>query len=70
MNDYDYFNEWFDTYGIRTYSRNHGTAEGHREYMAAAFLAGYHAHEKNIGKKLLDCVGDSQCKIGHEVTRE
>ena len=38
----DAFNEWFDTKGVRTYSSNHGSAEGHREYMAAAFLDGYH----------------------------
>jgi hypothetical protein len=43
----DYFNEWFDTYGIRTYSNNHGTADGHRDYLQAAFLAGYHTYEKN-----------------------
>ena len=37
----DAFNSWFDTKGVRTYSSNHGNAEGHREYMAAAFLDGY-----------------------------
>lgn len=47
MNSSDYFNEWFDRYGIRYYSRNHGTADGHREYMAMAFQAGYHACEAN-----------------------
>jgi hypothetical protein len=43
----DYFNEWYDTYGVRTYSQNHGTADGHMDYMKAAFLAGYHTYEKN-----------------------
>jgi hypothetical protein len=43
----DYFNEWYDTYGIRTYSKNHGTAQGHMDYMKASFLAGYHTYEKN-----------------------
>jgi hypothetical protein len=38
----DIFNEWFDTKGVRTYSSNHGSAEGHREYLAAAFLDGFH----------------------------
>jgi hypothetical protein len=38
----DIFNEWFDTKGVRTYSSNHGSADGHREYMAAAFLDGFH----------------------------
>lgn len=42
-NSSDFFNEWFDTYGIRTFSKNHGTADGHREYMSMAFQAGYHA---------------------------
>ena len=36
------FNEWFYTKGVRTYSSNHGSSEGHREYMAAAFLDGFH----------------------------
>jgi hypothetical protein len=43
----DYFNEWYDTYGVRTYSQSHGTADGHMDYMKAAFLAGYHTYEKN-----------------------
>jgi hypothetical protein len=43
----DYFKEWYDTYGVRTYSQNHGTADGHMDYMKAAFLAGYHTYEKN-----------------------
>jgi hypothetical protein len=43
----DYFNEWYDTYGVRTYSPSHGTADGHMDYMMAAFLAGYHTYEKN-----------------------
>lgn len=41
-NAIEQFNEWFDTKGVRTYSSRHGSAEGHREYMAAAFLDGYH----------------------------
>ena len=47
MNDIDYFNEWFDSYGIRKYSKWHGSADGHKDYLATAFLAGYHACEKN-----------------------
>jgi hypothetical protein len=43
----DYFKEWYDTYGVRTYSQNHGTADGHMDYMKVAFLAGYHTYEKN-----------------------
>jgi hypothetical protein len=42
-NSADFFNEWFDTYGIRTFSVNHGNADGHRDYMSMAFQAGYHA---------------------------
>jgi len=43
INSADFFEEWWDTFGIRTYSKNHGTAEGHKEYMSAAFQSGYHA---------------------------
>jgi hypothetical protein len=43
INPADLFNEWFDSYGIRTFSRNHGSAQGHREYMSMAFQAGYDA---------------------------
>jgi len=49
MNSADSFNEWFDSYGIRTYSRNHGNSDGHREYMGVAFQAGYHACLLNDG---------------------
>ena len=43
INSADFFEEWWETFGIRTYSKNHGTAEGHKEYMSAAFQSGYHA---------------------------
>jgi hypothetical protein len=48
------FNEWFDTKGARTYSKDHGSAEGHRQYMAAAFLDGYHIAVQHFHKLLLD----------------
>lgn len=50
----EHFNEWFDTKGVRTYSPNHGSADAHREYMAAAFLDGYHIAMKEVTKMLLD----------------
>jgi hypothetical protein len=39
----DQFNEWYGTIGIRTYSKNHGSAKGHEEYAKNAFLGGYYA---------------------------
>jgi hypothetical protein len=53
------FNEWYDTIGIRTYSKDHGSADGHRQYMAAAFLDGYHLALKEFEKLLL---ADDQTK--------
>ena len=50
----DYFEEWYDTKGIRTYSKDHGSAAGHREYMAAAFLDGFHTALKEFEKMLLN----------------
>jgi hypothetical protein len=46
MSDVDFFNEWFNTFGVRTYHKG-SPAEQHRSYMASAFLAGYHTCEKN-----------------------
>ena len=36
------FEDWYNTKGVRTYSQNHGTADGHKDYMKVAFLDGYH----------------------------
>ena len=47
MNSVDFFEEWFNTIGVRTYSRNHGNADGHRVYLSMAFLAGWYAHDRN-----------------------
>jgi hypothetical protein len=46
----DEFTEWFDTYGVRNFSRNHGTADGHREYMALAFMTGYQIAERKYNE--------------------
>jgi hypothetical protein len=46
----DYFDEWMNTIGVRTYSKNHGSAEGHREYMAAAYLSGFRQAEALYGR--------------------
>jgi hypothetical protein len=37
------FKEWYGTIGIRTYSNNHGSAQGHEDYAKNAFLGGFHA---------------------------
>jgi len=50
----DLFNEWWETTGVRTYVKDHGSAEGHRQYMAAAFLDGYHIALKQFEKLLLE----------------
>ena len=39
----DAFKDWYDTKGVRTYSKNHGTAKGHEDYARNAFLGGFHA---------------------------
>jgi hypothetical protein len=46
----DAFEEWYGTHGVRTYSPNHGTADGHKDYMAAAFWAGYSARSGDFKK--------------------
>lgn len=42
------FDEWYGSVGIRSYSKNHGSAEGHEEYMAVAWMSGYHSALKDI----------------------
>lgn len=37
------FEEWFNRWGIRYFSQDHGTADGHMDYMSVAFMAGYKA---------------------------
>jgi hypothetical protein len=46
MSDADYFSEWYERFGVRTYFKG-SPADQHRGYMAAAFLAGYHTSERN-----------------------
>jgi len=46
----DYFDEWMNAIGVRTYSKNHGSAEGHREYLAAAYLSGFRQAEALYGR--------------------
>jgi hypothetical protein len=48
------FNDWYNTKGVRTYSKDHGTADGHKEYMQVAFLDGYHLAMKDIEQLLLE----------------
>jgi hypothetical protein len=46
----DYFDEWMNTIGVRTFSQHHGSAEGHREYLAAAYLSGFRQAEALCGR--------------------
>jgi hypothetical protein len=46
----DYFDEWMNTIGVRTFSQHHGSAEGHREYLAAAYLSGFRQAEAIYGR--------------------
>ena len=39
----DNFNDWYNTIGVRTYSKDHGSAQGHQDYAKNAFLGGYYA---------------------------
>jgi hypothetical protein len=48
MNSVDYFNEWYDRVGVRTFSRAN---DQHRDYMSMAFLAGWYAHDRNDASK-------------------
>jgi len=54
MNATDKFENWFNTEGIRTYSKNHGTADGHKEYMYEAFMNGYKMALDHCTEVLLD----------------
>ena len=42
------FKEWYGTVGIRSYSQNHGSANGHEEYMEIAWMNGYHSALKDL----------------------
>jgi hypothetical protein len=48
MNSVDYFNEWYDRIGVRTFSK---AVDQHRDYMSMAFLAGWYAHDRNDDSK-------------------
>jgi hypothetical protein len=48
------FENWFNTKGLRTFSKNHGNAIGHKEYMNEAFNAGYNAALDDILNKNKD----------------
>ena len=37
------FDEWYDTEGIRFFSQNHGSADGHYDYMKKAYLDGFYS---------------------------
>jgi len=37
------FDKWYDAEGVRFYSKNHGSAEGHYDYMKKAYLDGFYA---------------------------
>jgi len=47
------FNDWYNTIGIRTYSQNHGSAQGHEDYARNAFLGGFYAGLEHF-KQLLE----------------
>jgi hypothetical protein len=42
------FDEWYGSVGIRSYSKHHGSAEGHEEYMAIDWMSGYHSALKDM----------------------
>jgi len=48
MNSVDYFEEWYNSVGVRTFSR---AVDQHRDYMSVAFLAGWYAHDRNDASK-------------------
>ena len=37
------FDKWYDTEGVRFFSQNHGTADGHYDYMKKAYLDGFYS---------------------------
>jgi hypothetical protein len=37
------FDQWYDSEGVRFYSKNHGNADGHYDYMKKAYLDGFYA---------------------------
>jgi len=54
MKAIDKFENWYGTEGIRYYSNNHGTANGHKDYMMEAFMNGYKMGLEHATDILLD----------------
>lgn len=48
MNSVEQFEAWYNTVGVRTFSR---ADDQHRDYMSMAFIAGWYAHEKSDESK-------------------
>ena len=54
MNAMNKFENWYSTEGIRYYSNNHGSAEGHKDYMRESFMNGYKLALEHATEILLD----------------
>lgn len=37
------FDQWYDSEGVRFFSQNHGSADGHYDYMKKAYLDGFYS---------------------------
>jgi hypothetical protein len=48
MNSVDCFEEWYNSVGVRTFSRE---VDQHRDYMSMAFIAGWYACDRNDASK-------------------
>jgi hypothetical protein len=36
-----HFEKWYSEHGLRYYSADHGSADGHKDYMRVAFINGW-----------------------------
>jgi hypothetical protein len=48
------FESWWAEHGIRSFSPNHGCADGHLDYMKMAFAAGYSIASKESAEVIKD----------------
>jgi len=57
------FDEWYDTEGIRFYSKNHGNADGHYDYMKKAYLDGFYAGLNSATQILNEITNDDTTPV-------
>jgi len=57
------FDEWYDTEGVRFFSQNHGSADGHYDYMKKAYLDGFYAGLNSATQILNEITNDDTTPV-------